>query len=143
MLVRDIMSGDIVSVTSEDTIEKTARLMKEHNIGSLPVCNDKTVIGIITDRDITLRGVASGMDISQKKVGDLMTTPPTVGTPEMNVHEAAKIMSEKQIRRLPVVDHNNLVGMVALGDISLQPTLSDNAEEALKNISKCNPTKTF
>lgn len=144
MLVRDIMSDDIVSVTSEDTVEKAAQLMREHNIGSLPVCSNNKVVGIITDRDITLRGVADGGDTNHKKVGDLMTLQPAVGTPEMNANDAAKIMSEKQIRRLPVVVNNNLVGMVTLGDISLQPSLSDNAEEALKCISKdTTNTKTF
>ncbi len=138
MLVRDIMSDDVVSVSVDDSLEKAAKLMREYNIGSLPVCRNEKVMGIITDRDITLRGVAEGTNANQKKVGDIMTMQPVVGSPEMNVHEAAKIMSEKQIRRLPIVDNNTIVGMVALGDISLQPNLSDNAEEALKNISKSN-----
>lgn len=142
MLIRDIMSDNVVSVTSEDSIENAAKLMKEHNIGSLPVCCNSKVVGMITDRDIALRGVAEGGNWNHRKVGDLMSTQIAVGTPDMNVNAAAKIMSEKQIRRLPIVSNNNLVGMVALGDISLQPNLSDNAEEALKNISKdsCNTT---
>ena len=65
-----------------------------------------------------------------------MAANPVVGTPDMDVHEAVRIMSEKQIRRLPIVENNILVGMVALGDISVEPKLQDNAEIALKNISK-------
>ena len=65
-----------------------------------------------------------------------MSPNPVVGDPEMDVHEVAKVMSEKQIRRMPIVDHNNLVGVVSLGDISVEPVLQDNAGEALKNISQ-------
>lgn len=136
MKVKDIMSKEIASVNSEDSIERAAQLMKQYNVGSIPVCSQDKVIGIVTDRDITLRSVADGQDIQNQKVKDVMTAEPALGNPEMNVHDAARIMSEKQIRRLPIVDNNSLVGIVALGDISLEPALSDNAEDTLKDISK-------
>jgi len=131
--LRDIMSRHVVSLNTTDTVEKAAQLMKDYNIGSIPICSDSSVVGIVTDRDITLRAVASGQ--SNRQLKDIMTPNPVVGTPDMDVHEAVRIMSEKQIRRLPVVENNSLVGMVALGDISLEPKLQDNAEVALKNIS--------
>jgi predicted transcriptional regulator len=65
-----------------------------------------------------------------------MTSNPVTGSPDMDIHDAARIMSEQQIRRLPIIQNNNLVGIVSLGDISVEPTLQDNAEEALKNISE-------
>ncbi|HHZ01509.1 MAG TPA: CBS domain-containing protein [Tissierellia bacterium] len=133
MKLRDIMSRHVVSLNTTDTVEKAAQLMKDYNIGSIPICSDSSVVGIVTDRDITLRAVASGQ--SNRQLKDIMTPNPVVGTPDMDVHEAVRIMSEKQIRRLPVVENNSLVGMVALGDISLEPKLQDNAEVALKNIS--------
>lgn len=138
MKVRDIMSKDIACLKSDDSVEKAAQLMKQYDVGSIPICNNNQVVGIVTDRDITLRSVAEYQDIKQQKVSDIMTTNPVLGNPEMNVNDAAKLMSEKQIRRLPIVDNNSnsLVGIVALGDISLEPTLQDNAEDALKNISK-------
>jgi CBS domain-containing protein len=136
MLVKEIMSNDIVSLRSEDSIEKAAQLMKQHDIGSIPVCSGTQVVGIVTDRDITLRSTAAGQSSKQQKVGDIMTSNPVLGKPDMDVHDAAKIMSEKQIRRLPIVQGDNLVGMLALGDISEEPMLQDNAEKALKNISK-------
>ncbi|WMJ88957.1 CBS domain-containing protein [Anaerocolumna sp. MB42-C2] len=141
MKVKDIMSKDIASVKSDDSIASAARLMKQYNVGSIPVCSQDKIVGIITDRDIAVRSVAAGQDVSKQKVRDIMTTDPTVGSPEMNVNDAAQIMSDRQIRRLPIVENNSLVGIVALGDISLEPSYSDNAEEALKDISK--PNKSF
>ena len=91
---------------------------------------------MVTDRDITLRSVAAGQDSKQQKISDIMTSNPAIGNPQMDVHEAATMMSQKQIRRLPIVENNNLVGIVSLGDISVEPSLQDNAEEALKNISE-------
>lgn len=138
MKVKEIMSKDLACVCSSDSIETAAKLMKEHDIGSLPVCEKDRLIGIVTDRDIALRCVAAGNDCSQQKVCDIMTSAPTVGSPDMSVKDVAKIMSEKQIRRLPIVEENSLVGIVALGDISLEPALQDKAEDALTNISKHN-----
>jgi len=137
MKVKEIMSTKIASLDSNDSIEKAAQLMKQYDVGSIPVCSRDKVIGIVTDRDIALRATADGGDTKQT-VRDIMSSDPVVGSPDMDVHDAARIMSEKQIRRLPIVDHNSLIGIVALGDISLEPTLQDNAQEALKNISQPN-----
>ena len=139
MLVKDIMSNNIVSLNSEDSIERAAQMMKQFDVGSIPVCNEEKLVGMVTDRDIAVRSVASGANGNQQKISEVMTSNPVTGTPDMDVHDAAKIMSEQQIRRLPIIQNNNLVGIVSLGDISVEPTLQDNAEEALKNISE--PTK--
>lgn len=136
MQIRDIMTKDVANVCSEDSVERAAQLMKEYNVGSIPVCEGEKVVGIITDRDITLRCVASGQDTKNFSVRDVMTSNPVTGVPTMDVHDAARIMSEKQIRRLPIVENNNLVGMVALGDLAVEPILSDNAGDALKDISE-------
>jgi CBS domain-containing protein len=136
MLVKDIMSKDIVSLNSKDSIERAAQMMKQFDVGSIPVCDSEKLVGIITDRDITLNCVASGANANQQKICDVMTSNPVTGRPDMDVHDAAKIMSEQQIRRLPITQNDNLVGIVSLGDISLEPNLQDNAEAALKNISE-------
>jgi CBS domain-containing protein len=136
MIVKDIMTTDVAWVSSDDSVEKAAQLMKQHNVGSIPVCNQNSLVGIVTDRDIALRSVASDQDPRQQQVSSIMSTDCTVGRPDMNVNDAAKMMSERQIRRLPIVDNNNLVGIVALGDISLEPSSQSCAESALKNISK-------
>lgn len=136
MQVKDIMSTDVATVEATDTIEQAAKLMEMHNVGSIPVTDHERVIGIITDRDIALRTVAHGQNGGRQRVGDIMSANPVVGTPDMDVHDAAGLMSRRKIRRLPIVQNNALVGIVALGDISVEPTLQDNAEEALKNISQ-------
>ena len=136
MKVREIMTKDIASLRSDDSLEHAAQLMKQYNCGSLPVCTQDKLIGIITDRDIAVRSVASGDDVSQKRVGDIMTNDVVFANPETDVNDAAQIMSDRQIRRLPVVENNSLIGIVALGDISLEPACQESAEDALKNISK-------
>lgn len=141
--LRDIMSREIASLNWDDTIERAAQLMKQYNVGSIPICNQNKLIGIVTDRDITLRSVASGQSSTSNRVSEIMTSNPAVGSPDMDVHDATKIMSEKQIRRLPIVENDNLVGMVALGDISVEPTLQDNAEIALKNISQTSNNRMY
>lgn len=136
MKVREIMTKDIASLRSDDSIERAAQLMKQYNCGCIPVCTNDKVIGVITDRDIAVRSVASGQTPGEKRVGDVMTTNLVVGNPDMDVADAASIMSDRQIRRLPIVENNSLVGIVALGDISLESSEQKNAEHALKGISE-------
>lgn len=136
MKAKDIMSKEIASIKSDESIERAAQLMKEHNVGSIPVCCDNKVVGIVTDRDIALRSSASGSDTKQQKVSDVMSKNPVVGNPEMDVNDVARLMSDNQIRRMPIVDNNNLVGIVSLGDISTEPSQQNSAGEALKGISQ-------
>lgn len=136
MKVKDIMSTDIACIGLHDSVQKAAQLMKRYDVGSIPVCDNNQVVGIVTDRDIALRAVADGQGSVNQTVADIMTQNVVVGEPDMNVHDAAQMMSQQQIRRLPIVDRGNLVGIVALGDISLEPSLQDDAEEALRDISE-------
>ena len=136
MRIREIMTKDVASLRSDDSIERAAQLMKQYNCGSIPVCTQDKLIGIVTDRDIALRSIASGKDATRQRVGDIMTDQVVFGSPDMDVNEAASLMSDRQIRRLPIVENNNLIGIVALGDISLEPSCQDSAEDALSNISK-------
>ena len=135
MKVREIMTKDIASLSSNDTVERAAQLMKQYDCGCIPVCTKDKVIGVVTDRDIAIRSTASGQDCHQN-VGDIMSKDLVVGNPDMDVQDAAQLMSERQIRRLPVIENNSLVGIVALGDISLEPAYQKNAEKALMNISE-------
>lgn len=136
MKVKDVMSKDIACLRSDDSVERAAQLMKQYNCGSIPVCTQDKIIGIVTDRDIALRSVASGQDVTKECVGDIMTKDVVFANPETDIHDAARLMSDRQIRRLPIVENNSLIGIVALGDISLEPACQDSAEDALKNISK-------
>lgn len=136
MKVKDIMTKSVVSLNSNDTVERAANLMSEHNIGAVPVCESNNVIGIITDRDIALRSVAEGKDCKNQVVRDIMSSNPVFGTPDMDVQDASRIMSERQIRRLPIVENKNLVGVISLGDIAVDPKLNQQAEQALSSISE-------
>lgn len=138
MKINNIMTKDTISLKPEDTVEQAAKLMQEHGIGSIPICNQDNVIGIITDRDIALRAVARGESIQNEALSNIMTSNPVTISPNISATEAAEIMSKKQIRRLPVVENKNLVGMVSLGDISTEPNLENSAGKALTSISETN-----
>lgn len=135
MKISEIMTKDVISLSVEDTVEHAAMLMKEHNIGSIPVSTNDKVVGIVTDRDIIMRCVAEGTDIKTQKIREIMTSNPVLGNQNINADEATRIMSERQIRRLPIVDNNKLVGMVSLGDLAVEPKLHEEAGEALSEIS--------
>lgn len=141
MQVKELMSKNIASVTPDTPIVEVAKIMKKMNIGSVPVCDGDRIIGILTDRDIVLRDVAMGKNVEGVTAKDVMTVGISTAEPEMDIHEAAKLMSDKQVRRLPVVDDDRLVGMLALGDIAVRTKLEDNAGDALSDISK--PTHTL
>ncbi|WP_102398868.1 CBS domain-containing protein [Haloimpatiens massiliensis] len=136
MKIRDIMTREVATVNYEDTVERAAQLMQKYNVGSIPVCQGEKVIGIVTDRDIALRSVAKGQNVMRQYVREIMSSNPVTVSSNNDVHEASRIMSERQIRRLPVVENDNLVGMVSIGDLAVEPKLSDNAGVALSNISE-------
>lgn len=136
MELRNIMTRDVVSVSRTTSLQEAANIMKQYNIGSIPVCDNGKVIGIITDRDIVIRNVTDGSQPSGTICEDVMTPNPILGTPDMDVHEAARIMGDNQIRRLPVVENGRLSGMVAIGDLAVEPKFENEAGDALNDISK-------
>jgi CBS domain-containing protein len=129
-----MMTENVATVTPNQTIQEAATLMSQYNVGSIPVVENGQVRGIITDRDITLRSTAQGLE-SRTPVSQVMSTSIVSGNPNMNVQEAASLMSENQIRRLPIVENNQLVGVVALGDIATNEKFDEEAEQTLTNIS--------
>ncbi|AIM16979.1 MULTISPECIES: CBS domain-containing protein [Neobacillus] len=134
--LRDIMTSNVVTVNETQTVQEAAALMSQYNIGAIPVVNNnKEVVGMITDRDITLRTTAQG-EGAQTPVSQVMTAQKIVqATPDMDVHEAANLMAQQQIRRLPVTENGKIVGMVALGDLAVQNIYANEAEQALQSIS--------
>lgn len=136
MKVRDIMTKDVATLNPDDTVERAAQLMNQYNVGAIPVCKEEKVVGVVTDRDITLRSVSHGDNSRNQTVREIMTSNPVLINAETDIHDAARIMSERQIRRLPVVENNSLVGIVSLGDLAVESKLQDNAGEALSNISE-------
>jgi CBS domain-containing protein len=132
--LRDIMSQNVASVSPQDNVYQAATLMKQHNVGLIPVVENGALRGVITDRDVVLRSVATKQPNSMS-VSDVMTNNVITGTPEMSVNEASQLMAQNQIRRLPVVENNQLVGIVSLGDMAVRENFANEAGQALSNIS--------
>ena len=105
--LRQIMSENVVSVDPNQSLQEAAALMEQHNLGALPVVMNGKLVGILTDRDITLRSTAHGKD-GHTPCSECMTSSIISGRPDMEVHEAATMMGENQIRRLPVVENDQL-----------------------------------
>lgn len=140
MRLEDIMSTDLASARVDTPITEVAKLMAQWDVGCIPVVdNNNNLKGLITDRDIVIRAVAKDKDASIP-VSSVMSEDIVVGSPEMDVHEAANLMAEEEIRRLPVVEETKLVGIVALGDLAVDTMYMDEAGQALTEISKSDRT---
>ena len=137
MLVKDIMTHDVEAISPSDTLEQAARKMADLNVGPLPVCEDDRIVGMITDRDITVRATAAGCDPKTTLVGDAMSQDIISCYEDQDVQDAAKLMQEKQIRRLLVVNRaNELVGIVSLGDLATEAGDQGQPGEVLKKVSE-------
>lgn len=135
MKVRDIMTSDPSTLTPQSTLGEAATLMKQEDCGSLPILEGGKLVGIITDRDIVVRAIADGKDPKSCKVSDVMSADPVTVSPDTSVDEAQRIMSERQVRRLPVVDDGRLVGIVVIGQIAQRDHAKD-VGETLKEVSE-------
>ena len=135
--IRDIMTENVESCTLLDNMFEVAVKMKDLNVGAIPIVDQEKLVGMITDRDIVIRGVAEKHPGSTK-VEDIMSKTLVTVTPDTSSKEAAKLMAEHQIRRLPVVDNGKLIGIVSLGDFAIRELTDDQAKEALTEISEQN-----
>jgi CBS domain-containing protein len=134
--VRDVMSKDVKITSAKDTIEKAAKLMGETNCGVLPVGENDRLVGVVTDRDITLRAVAKGNAPNRCTVREVMSSDIKYVFEDEGTHVAAHNMSKLQVRRLPVLNRRKrLVGIVSLGDLALKHD-GPAAASTLKEISK-------
>jgi CBS domain-containing protein len=135
MKVKDLMTNSIVCVRPETSISQIAKQMRQADVGSIPVCDDRgQVMGIVTDRDIVVRAVSA--DENYKTAQDIMTKEPISVHPNMNMHEATLLMAKHQVRRLPVVENNRLLGMLSMADVARKNIYVDEAGDALSAISK-------
>ena len=136
MKIRDIMTNPVIRISPEETVAVAARTLTQYNIGAMPVCgNDGRLCGMITDRDIVTRCLASGKSPSTTSVRDVMTTRLYVARPDMDTNMAAGLMGKEQIRRLPVMDKGKLCGMISLGDLATREGANIEAGSALRSIS--------
>ncbi|MCU9612228.1 CBS domain-containing protein [Caldibacillus lycopersici] len=133
--IRDIMTTELETCSILDNIYEAALKMKQYNLGAIPVVDGDKLIGIITDRDIVIRGIAEKRSASSK-VEKVMTMEMITIHADQSVEIAAKIMADHQIRRLPVVEDDRLIGIVSLGDIAVEEKTDHKAKLALSAISE-------
>jgi CBS domain-containing protein len=135
MKISDVMTHEVKIASPEDTLQYAAQMMEDIDTGALPVGENDRLIGMLTDRDITLRAVARGKAPDVCKVREVMSSSIKYVYEDETVEDAAKNMGELQVRRLPVLDRKKrLVGIVSLGDLALKKT--DSAGKALKKVSE-------
>ena len=118
--IRDTMTVDPRSITPNDQIVEAARLMRDENVGSLPVSDDGRLVGMLTDRDIAVRVVAEGKSLESTTVGEVFSRNPVAARPDQDLDEALQLMAQHQVRRLPVVEDDRLVGILAQADVALE-----------------------
>lgn len=135
MKAKDIMTKNVSYLNPNATITEAAQLMQKQNIGAVPVCDQNGVVGIVTDRDIVVRNVAHGTNPQSTIVRDVMTSQITTTSPDTDLADVSTLMSQNQIRRIPVVENNMVVGMVSLGDIATGGKYNTEVADTLINIS--------
>lgn len=136
MKIREVMTAQVIRIHPEETVAVAARALTHYNIGALPVCgNDGQLCGVVTDRDIVTRCLASDRKPEDTRVRDVMTGWVVSATPDMDTAVAAHLMGRQQVRRLPVVEDGKLCGMVSLGDLAVREQSNSDAADALGDIS--------
>lgn len=134
MNIRDVMTANPRTVSPEDTIQNAARIMRDEDTGVVPVVDNGRPVGIVTDRDIVIRAVADGQ--LNRPVREVVSGDVVTATPDMSTREAAQLMSEHQVRRLPVVENERLVGIVSIGDLAVKDGNDRRVGDALQDISQ-------
>lgn len=136
MQIRDIMTGKVISVAAREPVTAAARLLRQHNLGALPVCDDHgKLLGMVTDRDIAVRCVAAQADPTGTTVEQIMSRGIITAGPNDSLDRAVYLMSADQVRRLPVLEDGRLVGMVSLCDMARNQRCDMEAAEALTALS--------
>ena len=135
MNIREVMTANPQTVTPDDSIQSAARIMRDADTGAVPVVDNGRPVGIVTDRDIVIRAVADGGQLD-RPIRDIVTGSVVSASPDMSTREAAALMSEHQVRRLPVVENNRLVGIVSLGDLAVKEGKDSRTGDTLQSISE-------
>ena len=136
MKVKEIMTNTVIPIHPEESVEVAARKLAHYNVGALPVCgNDGHVCGMVTDRDLVIRCMASNRVAASTRVRDVMTNRVLSVRPDTDTGVAAHLMGREQIRRLPVIENGKLCGMISLGDLAAREDSVMDAADALLDIT--------
>ncbi len=137
MKVKDLFTPNVITVSPDESVSLAGRMLARHNVGSLPVCSEDGVVrGIVTDRDIVLRCIATEDDPQQTPVKQIMSKHICYVTPEQDIKEAMQVMAEEQVRRLPVLEDGKLTAMLSLADLARSHACDMEASKALSEISE-------
>jgi CBS domain-containing protein len=137
MRVKDIMTREVESISPKSTLQEAAAKMKARDIGPLPVCENDRLVGMITDRDITVRATAEGENPTTVQVRDVMTPDILYCFEDQDVADAARLMQENQVRRLVVLNRDKqLVGILSLGDVAVDSDDEELAGNTLEAVSE-------
>jgi CBS-domain-containing membrane protein len=133
--IQDVMTREVRTISPQDTVQQAAQLMDELNVGAIPVCEGERLVGMVTDRDITVRSTAAGQAPQSTRVAEVMSTDVRTCTTNQTVDEVLGEMGDVQIRRVPVLDEHthHMVGIVSLGDMATRH--SAGIDHALEEIS--------
>ncbi|MBI4260889.1 MAG: CBS domain-containing protein [Actinobacteria bacterium] len=143
VLVRHAMTESPQTATPGMTAADAAGLMKQLDVGVIPVAEDGGLLGLVTDRDLALRVLAERRDPTQVTLGEIATRSPVTVTPDMRLAEARELMAEHRIRRLPVMKGDELVGILSLGDVALHDASGRAVGEALEAVSRSESTESI
>jgi CBS domain-containing protein len=135
MHIRDVMTPNPRTLSPGDSIQRAAQLMRDEDTGVIPVVDNGRAIGLVTDRDIVVRGVADGGRLD-RPVREIASADMVTVSPDTSTRDAAALMSEHQVRRLPVVDGDRLVGIVSLGDLAVKEAKDSRTGDTLQRISE-------
>jgi CBS domain-containing protein len=135
MNIREVMTPNPRTVSPDDSIQSAARIMRDEDTGAIPVVENGRPVGLVTDRDIVVRAVADGGQLD-RPVREIATTNIVAVTPDMSTREANELMREHQVRRLPVVEGERLVGMVSIGDLAVKESKESRSGETLERVSE-------
>ena len=135
MNIRDVMTPNPRTLSPDDTIQSAARAMRDEDTGAIPVVENGRPVGMVTDRDIVVRAVADGGELN-RPLRDIVTSGVVSVSPEMSTRDASALMSEHQVRRLPVVEGDRLVGIVSLGDLAVKEAKDKRSGDTLQSISE-------
>lgn len=136
MRIEEIMTADVETCMPESTLQEVASKMREINVGSIPICEEGRLVGIVTDRDIVIRGLAEQIP-SDAPISEILSAEVVTGTVDLTVEEAAELMAVHKIRRLPIVTNEQVIGIVSLGDLAIRDVSANHyAENTIIEISE-------
>jgi CBS domain-containing protein len=135
--IKDVMTHDVVTLAPTAKVTQAAEAMKSLNVGAIPICDGGRLLGMVTDRDLVVRVIAEHRNPETETINNIMTTDVDYCYEDQTVEEAAHVMEDRQVRRMPIVNHDKeLVGIVSLGDVAVKGADKSTTADALEQISQ-------